>query len=346
MALDPDQHAREEEGGLPQQLAPATPPPLPEQVPEAVSSQPFPPALAYLPPAAPPPRPFPGFWQTIGLMLIVFFVQVVFGMALLFASGGTKATKADLLKNEAGLWILGAANVIAFACALLAGHSSIEEGWRARFRAGVFPRALLGPFLACATGGLFLALGAAVATNTILKNTPLKKLVETDFLPKGGIIPTLFLLCLVAPITEEIFFRGLVLGGFLKRYTERKALVLSSLLFATMHVSVGQFLPTLIVGLLFGWWRVRTNGILTPLLAHAVHNGVAGALILAAHNRVPGSVKANVPDMQLLVSALVFAALGASLLVPGLNQARLVLRNNPEPPAPHPPLAANETPLT
>ena len=73
---------------------------------------------------------------------------------------------------------------------------------------------------------------------------------------------------LIAPVTEELLFRGLILSGFLKRYSPKKAIFASALLFAIWHLNPWQFVGALVAGLLFGWWRAATKSLWPGLIAH------------------------------------------------------------------------------
>ena len=76
----------------------------------------------------------------------------------------------------------------------------------------------------------------------------------------------------VAPIVEELIFRGLILQGFRRNYNSVTAVVLSALLFALFHLNPWQFSATFVLGLLLGWIMLRTNNILLAILGHSINN--------------------------------------------------------------------------
>ena len=80
---------------------------------------------------------------------------------------------------------------------------------------------------------------------------------------------------LVAPIVEEILFRGLIYGALEKRLRVSGAIVVSSLLFALVHLQVVYFIPIFCLGLVLGWARSKTNSLGLPILIHVLNNGVA-----------------------------------------------------------------------
>lgn len=84
----------------------------------------------------------------------------------------------------------------------------------------------------------------------------------------------------VAPLSEEIIFRGMIFG-VLKRYTDTSfAGLLSALLFAAIHLHVGYFLPLFALGLLFVAAYEATGCLLVSIFMHALFNGSQELLML------------------------------------------------------------------
>ena len=79
-------------------------------------------------------------------------------------------------------------------------------------------------------------------------------------------------LVMIAPLTEELLMRGLILRGFLSHYTTRKAILASAVLFGVLHFNPWQFIGATIFGILFAWWFIRTRSILPCLFGHALNN--------------------------------------------------------------------------
>ena len=76
------------------------------------------------------------------------------------------------------------------------------------------------------------------------------------------------------PVIEEILYRGLILGGFLKRYTPTKAILLSSLIFGFAHYSIERFVFLFISGIILGIFYYKTNSILVSSILHFIFNMV------------------------------------------------------------------------
>ncbi|MBI4831036.1 MAG: CPBP family intramembrane metalloprotease [Candidatus Lindowbacteria bacterium] len=83
------------------------------------------------------------------------------------------------------------------------------------------------------------------------------------------------LVVLVAPLTEELVFRGIILRGLLSRHSTRTAVVLSALLFAGGHLNPYQFLSAFTLGLAAGWIFAATESLSLCMLLHGLNNFLA-----------------------------------------------------------------------
>jgi uncharacterized protein len=117
-----------------------------------------------------------------------------------------------------------------------------------------------------------------------------------------------------APIAEEIIFRGLILRGFLKHYSVRKSILLSALLFGIVHMNPWQFVTAFAAGIILGWWYVKTKSIVTPILGHALNNGMS-YIIGAIGLSIPGY---NAPFDKVMHQPVWFDLLGIILLAGGV----------------------------
>ncbi|HJP28023.1 MAG TPA: CPBP family intramembrane glutamic endopeptidase [Dehalococcoidia bacterium] len=91
----------------------------------------------------------------------------------------------------------------------------------------------------------------------------------------GSIVVTIVLAGILGPIAEEIFFRGYVLPGLIKRFGIGRSLLLSSLMFGLFHIDLGAIVPTFVLGLALGWVYLKTGSIWPAIFAHGLHNTVA-----------------------------------------------------------------------
>jgi membrane protease YdiL (CAAX protease family) len=78
----------------------------------------------------------------------------------------------------------------------------------------------------------------------------------------------------VAPISEELFFRGLLFRGLRGYWRMAPSLALSGLAFGLFHLTPGVLLPFALIGMLFGWANEQTRSLWTSIVAHTAFNGV------------------------------------------------------------------------
>jgi membrane protease YdiL (CAAX protease family) len=139
-----------------------------------------------------------------------------------------------------------------------------------------------------------------------------------------GTWATALTLVVVAPVTEELFFRGVVLGGFLRNYRSVTAVLLSSLLFAVIHLNPWQFAAAFILGIVFAWWFIRTESLWPSLLGHTLANGLV-AVILYFPLEIPGY---NVISPDTPLQPWWFDLAGAVLALTGLLWTRHLFRRH------------------
>lgn len=129
---------------------------------------------------------------------------------------------------------------------------------------------------------LFLSLTGAllVCPMSLLADFPGAALRLMGFaLPEraaGALDASLFLPCLLAsgvlaPICEELFFRGYLMGVF-TRYGRGRAIVSSALLFSLAHGVDMAFLPRALTGALLGTITMRTGSLFAAMLVHGCYN--------------------------------------------------------------------------
>lgn len=89
----------------------------------------------------------------------------------------------------------------------------------------------------------------------------------------------ILVMVILTPVFEEIFFRGFLLEGTLRKYTPVTSILFISLLFGLSHFSfasgIGNVILTFTSGLLYGYIYYRTRSVVICILLHALHNGIA-----------------------------------------------------------------------
>ena len=79
----------------------------------------------------------------------------------------------------------------------------------------------------------------------------------------------------VAPIYEEIIFRGILLRGMANKFNPTVALVISALFFALVHMNIPQGINAFLLGLAVGFIYLKTESIYLSIFAHFMNNILA-----------------------------------------------------------------------
>jgi membrane protease YdiL (CAAX protease family) len=101
---------------------------------------------------------------------------------------------------------------------------------------------------------------------------PLAELLpgSQDMLGGGGWL--LFAAVLLAPLFEEVFFRGYIAGALRSAYGGVAAWLLSSLLFGLMHVEPSIVVTATFGGLVLGYYYLRYRSLVMVIMLHAMNN--------------------------------------------------------------------------
>ena len=118
--------------------------------------------------------------------------------------------------------------------------------------------------------------------------------------------PTLILIVIIAPVMEELFFRGIILDGLLQNYKPRKSILWSSFLFGLAHLNPWQFIPAMILGLLIGWVYWKTGSLVNCMFLHFSVN-LGGTILFLTMNDATATMQQVVNNTSLYLLLLVFS---------------------------------------
>lgn len=133
--------------------------------------------------------------------------------------------------------------------------------------------------------GALLGTAANNLAYGLVGRTPVDTLNEVfDLLPPAAAILSA---CVLAPICEEILFRG-ILADRLSRYGQGRAAVVSALLFGLFHGNLTQFFYAFGLGLLLAAVYFKTGRLIVPITLHTLFNVCGSGVPLLLGNREAG----------------------------------------------------------
>jgi membrane protease YdiL (CAAX protease family) len=271
----------------------------------------------------PPPKmpsrndSFPSVPQAAALLLVGFLLQYVISAALYDARRSLDLSTAQL---SALVMLLGNGLLLAFV--------THHRGTTYRDLLHPSPVSLWGTLLLLVPPVLLLVPGVMALDEALINGLqamfPLSKWEEQAFegMVSGG-LGAVVATCVLAPVLEEMLFRGVLLRAFLMQHPRWAAISYSALFFGVAHLNIYQFALAFLLGLLLGWLFERSRSLIPCIALHAALNGwvVASAHLDAAE--APGPQRGASATWLLAAAA---AVLGALLLKRLLGPVR---RPNP-----------------
>lgn len=248
---------------------------------------------AYLPPAAdvePPDRRFPGCWMSLLLLAACWcLIVLIYGAVAAVLAVGQKLSGQPLLQlvEDARVAVLmqGVIMVAVAIVLLLVGQWLARRPLLEILPVHRSPIAMYLPLLIFGCGQAILL---SEVDNILQRLLPMPAflqgamatLIETGWL-------SFIVVAIIAPLTEEAIFRGLILNGLRKRYDTRGAMLISAALFAVYHLNPYQFIGAFVIGLVLAWLRLRSGSLWPCIVLHAVNNALA-VIVAIIDPDIPG----------------------------------------------------------
>ncbi|MFP5451421.1 MAG: CPBP family intramembrane glutamic endopeptidase [Thermoleophilia bacterium] len=237
------------------------------------------------PPPSPPPGPLPeraGFWgrvaRPIGAVLLAFGLSIPLAAVLL----GTDLSDDSV---NAIFALVGSALILLFGYVFLTALPAHERRWVTALKHTRGGAVGLGVVIGI---GIIIASASLIVLGTLVDGGLEDRLEEqaTDVGPElWQIVLMVIALVVLAPLGEELVFRGLLLRGLVRRLNFWPAALITSVLFAASHADAYAIWPRAIALVATGLtlaWLYRWRGYAAAVTAHATVNGVAAIALIAA----------------------------------------------------------------
>lgn len=119
------------------------------------------------------------------------------------------------------------------------------------------------------------------------EHNPQAEALMLDRMDAGQIAFTAVFTIGVVPLVEELLFRGVLIAALLERgpaeraARERRAAVISAVLFGLIHLEPAVIVPTMLLGGAAAALRLRSGSLWPAVTLHAANNAVATAVLAA-----------------------------------------------------------------
>ncbi len=241
---------------------------------------------------------FPGFWISVAWILMYFGFQLLFGaivFAIMFISdkelmkkaiaGGSPEQMQAQLMTQIGLPI--------FVSVLLAGLVTLAILWvhlrkdQRYERIGLFASSKIPLWLTIALGvGLMVGVGllCEAYSTYVVPGKELQAGVNQLIagIPKTPVnhLILFFTIAILAPILEELLFRGYLQTSLMRHMKPWAAILLASSIFGIVHMQPLAFPVLTALGAVFGYLYYRTGSLKVNMVLHMLNNGVAYILMV------------------------------------------------------------------
>jgi membrane protease YdiL (CAAX protease family) len=149
-------------------------------------------------------------------------------------------------------------------------------------------------------------IGALLTCNLITECMDLPDVVGDTFLTMSHNVWGFLSIAIMAPVVEELLFRGAIQGHMLRLgYSPRLALVISALLFGIMHFNPAQSFFAFMLGLAFGWLYYRTGSVVPGMIGHAINNTACALLMVFDAEHAQMSVQEQYGDTTFNITLII-----------------------------------------
>jgi hypothetical protein len=212
------------------------------------------------------PESFPSASQAALLLLASFLLEYLVGAGLYDARQAL-----DLSPSQLNALVMLLANGLLLATVMHYRHMSYRDLLHpAKASATATALLVVPPVLLLVP--MILLLGK-VLNDLLLFLLPLSAWEEQAFTRMTAPnVASVVATCLLAPLLEEMLFRGVILRAFLHQYPRGTAIAASALYFGVAHLNVYQFALAFLLGLLLGWLFERSRSLLPCITLHACYN--------------------------------------------------------------------------
>lgn len=169
-----------------------------------------------------------------------------------------------------------------------------------------------------------LLMGVVLLVALSIVIMPLSSILPPDdrHFPDGGW--TLLAVVFLAPLFEELIFRGRLYGLLLHNTTPARAALLSSLAFAVVHLEPIVMIEAFFAGLVFSYIYIKRRSIIAAILLHMCNNAMAYTILTL---RYQGKTLVEFVDNRLVLFVIYGVAL-VVVIIGFINIARTLHRES------------------
>jgi membrane protease YdiL (CAAX protease family) len=263
---------------------------------------------------------YPGIKNVILLCLLFLGIQMGLGL-LLGVIIGILGIGAESIFYGIGNILL---QLISFGVVILIGFKKTKQRFNDVFK---FNNVSFGLWLAMVVFMIGFVILLSELDNILNYFLPMPQFLQNTFeliMVKQAFIISIILVGIIPAFCEEMFFRGIVLTGFQKNYSGKKAILISSLLFGIIHLNPWQFISAFIIGIFSAWICIKTRSIVLSIYIH-IFNNIA-AVMASKYREIMPINGFNTAYSEQTFQPLWFDIIGIAITILGIILLKLSLK--------------------
>lgn len=204
------------------------------------------------------------------LMLPIIIQMFAFGVLLLIAKDASILDKSSLV-----VWLVAITNALVIL--ILWGTSALKkQAFIEQYALKPITTTQIGLSLGIGLAAMFVSLG--ISGFFALESLDPDAAASLESLVGGPFIFTLLAIGVIAPIGEELIFRGAILRILKTHMPANGAVIVQALLFGFYHLNLVQAPPTAVLGIFLGLVVLYTGSLWPAVIIHIVNNSLAISL--------------------------------------------------------------------
>ncbi|MGL5084239.1 MAG: lysostaphin resistance A-like protein [Clostridium sp.] len=106
---------------------------------------------------------------------------------------------------------------------------------------------------------------------------------------------------IIASVFEEVIYRGIIFSGMLKKYSPKKAIIVSAFIFGLVHLNLPQGLNAFVLGILLATVYYYTRSLYICMFMHATNNFIVDFIIVPETFILKVAVYIIVPSLGIVL---------------------------------------------
>ncbi|UYQ93017.1 CPBP family intramembrane metalloprotease [Chitinophaga horti] len=151
---------------------------------------------------------------------------------------------------------------------------------------------------------IVMPLALFVVRDILLKLIPLPSFAPISFATvQADSVAAIIGSSLLLPILEEILFRGIILEALLKTNPSSRALLQTTIIYAIATLNPAFIIPKFLLGLLCGFFYLRTRELCYPIVAHVIYNMAVVAMLASGNDGLAEALNSEMLYFLLILAA-------------------------------------------